>query len=120
MAGIIEKAEDYMSSARYRMMFWAIKLSEFLAVERGRLRLYELALQIVTDTTVSQKFRELPWTNAQAWNYSGPVISALGMDPDYVSAAATVAEQKATTLQNTMMSADGLPKQAWKSTRSQI
>jgi hypothetical protein len=42
------------------------------------------------------------------------------MDPDYVSAAATVAEQKATTLQNTMMSADGLPNQAWKSTRSQI
>jgi hypothetical protein len=34
------------------------------------------------------------------------------MDPVYVSPAAKVAEQKATALQNTMMSANGLPNQA--------
>jgi rubrerythrin len=112
MANIIEKAEDYMSSARISHEVLRDKLSEFLAVERGGLKLYELALQIATDAIVLQKFHEFREQTRKHETILLRVISALGMDPEYASPAAKVAEQKATALQNTMMSADGLPSPA--------
>jgi hypothetical protein len=58
MANIIEKAEDYVSSAAIDTSVLRNQLSEFLAVERGGLILYERALEIVADAQVSRKFRE--------------------------------------------------------------
>jgi rubrerythrin len=112
MASIIEKAEDYMSSARISREVLRDKLSEFLMVERGGLKLYELALQIITDVAVSEKFREFHDQTRKHETILLRVIGDLGMDPDYVSPAAKVAEQKATALQHTMMNADGLSSQA--------
>ena len=57
MANIIEKAEDYISSTKISRDVLREKLSEFLAVERGGVKLYEQALRIVTDTQVSQSFK---------------------------------------------------------------
>ena len=71
-------------------MFCAIKLSEFLAVERGGLSSMNLALQM-TDTTLSQKFREFPEQTRKHETILVRVVSALGMDPDY---AAKVAESR--------------------------
>jgi hypothetical protein len=48
MANIIEKAEDYVSSTTISMEMLRDKLSEFLAVERGGLKLYDEAIGIVT------------------------------------------------------------------------
>ena len=55
MANIIEKAEDYLSSAKISHEILRDKLSEFLAVEKGGLKLYEEALRIITDPEVSKK-----------------------------------------------------------------
>ena len=49
-----------------------------------------LALQM-TDTTVSQKFREFPEQTRKHETILVRVVSALGMDPDY---AAKVAEPR--------------------------
>jgi hypothetical protein len=90
MANINKKAEDYMSSARISHDVLRDKLSEFLAVERGGLSSMNLALQM-TDTTVSQKFREFPEQTRKHETILVRVVSALGMDPDY---AAKVAEPR--------------------------
>lgn len=58
MANIIEKAEDYVSTAKIDEEVLSDKLSEFLAVERGGIKLYERALEYVMDSAVSEKFRE--------------------------------------------------------------
>jgi rubrerythrin len=112
MANIIEKTEDYLSSARISHDVLRDKLSEFLAVEKGGLKLYELALQIVTDPVVSEKFREFREQTRKHETILIKVINTLGWDPEYVSPAAKVAEQKATALQDTMVNTDGLPSHA--------
>ena len=112
MANIIEKTEDYLSSASISRDMLREKLSEFLAVEQRGLKLYELALQIVIDPAVSQKFREFREQTRKHETILIRVISALGLDPEYVSPSAKLAQQKATALQNTMMSTDGLPSHA--------
>jgi len=112
MANILEKAEDYISSARISHDVLRDKLSEFLAVERGGLKLYELALQIVTDPTVSAKFREFRDQTRKHETILIRVMNSLGMDPGHMSPAARVAELKASALHQTMMSTDGLPPQA--------
>jgi hypothetical protein len=57
MADIIEKAEDYMGSASVSRDVLQDKLSECLAVERGGLKPYEHAIEIVSDPKVSDKFK---------------------------------------------------------------
>jgi rubrerythrin len=112
MANIIEKAEDYVSSARISMEMLTDKLSEFLAVERGGLKLYEEALRIVTDSEVSKKFELFREQTRKHESILLRVMEQLGMDPDYVSPAAKVAQQKASGLLSTMTSPDGLPSKA--------
>jgi len=112
MANIIEKAEDYVSSARILHEVLREKLSEYLAVEKGGLKLYERALQVVVDPEVSRKFHEFREQTRRHETILIRVMSALGMDPDYVSPGARLAAQKAAGLLKTMMETDGLPAQA--------
>lgn len=112
MANILEKAEDYVSSARISHAVLRDKLSEFLAVEKGGLKLYERALQVVIDPEVSRKFREFREQTRKHETILIRVMSALGMDPDYVSPGARMAAQKAAALLNTMTEANGLASQA--------
>jgi rubrerythrin len=112
VANIIEKAEDYVSSAKISHDVLRDKLSEFLAVERGGLKLYERALQIVKDSAVSQKFREFREQTRTHESILLRVISQLGMDPTYVSPGAKVAQEKAEALLNTMSETDGLAPKA--------
>jgi rubrerythrin len=109
MANIIEKAEDMMSSATISPEVLRDKLSEFLAVERGGISLYEQAVRIVKDPDVSGKFAEFLDQTRKHETILLRVMSALGIDPQYVSSAARIAEQKAHALLNTMRSSDGLP-----------
>ena len=102
MGNIVEKAEDYISSATISREVLRDKLSEFLMVERGGLKLYEQALQVVTDATVAAAFQEFREQTRKHESILLQVISGLGLDPDHISPGAKVAEQKATALQNTM------------------
>ena len=47
MANIVEKVEDYVTSESFSHSLLMDKLSEFLAVEKGGIKLYEAALRIV-------------------------------------------------------------------------
>jgi rubrerythrin len=102
MSSVIEKAEDYLTSARISREELRNKLSEFLAVEKGGLKLYEQALRIVVDPDVAKKFRVF---HKQTRNHEvilTRVIQALGMDPGYLSPGAKVATEKADALLKTM------------------
>jgi rubrerythrin len=112
MANIIEKAEDYVGSAKISKKVLHDKLSEFLAVERGGLKLYEAALRIVTDHEVSRKFHEFHEQTRNHETILLRVIGQLGMDPNYESPGAKVAQKKAHGLLSTMTSPDGLPAKA--------
>jgi rubrerythrin len=98
MAKIIEKAEDYMSSAKISHIVLRDKLSEFLAVEKGGLKLYEEALRIVTDQEISKKFRMFYDQTRKHETILLRVMQAFGMDPTYMSIGAKVATEKAEAL----------------------
>jgi rubrerythrin len=102
MAKIIEKAEDYMSSAKISHIVLRDKLSEFLAVEKGGLKLYEEALRIVTDPEISKKFRMFYDQTRKHETILLRVMQALGMDPTYMSIGAKVATEKTEALLKTM------------------
>jgi rubrerythrin len=112
MANIIEKAEDYVSSSTISMEVLGDKLSEFLEVERGGLKLYDEALRIVTDSQISQKFEVFREQTRKHESILIQVMEQLGIDPNYLSPAAKVAQQKANGLLSTMSSPDGLPSKA--------
>ena len=112
MSNVIEKAGDYLTSARISHEMLRDKLSEFLAVERGGLKLYEQALLLVSDPKVSQRFGEFLEQTRKHETIVISLMHQLGMDSSYVSPAAKVAEQKASALLQTMMSSDGLPPKA--------
>jgi rubrerythrin len=102
MAKIIEKAEDYMSSAKISHIVLRDKLSEFLAVEKGGLKLYEEALRIVTDQEISKKFRMFYDQTRKHETILLRVMQAFGMDPNYMSIGAKVATEKTEALLKTM------------------
>jgi rubrerythrin len=112
MANIIEKAEDYVSSATISMEMLRDKLSEFLAVERGGLKLYDEAIKIVNDSQVSKKFEVFRDQTRKHETILMRVMEQLGMDGAYLSPAAKVAQQKANGLLSTMTSPDGLHSKA--------
>ena len=116
MANVIEKAEDYLSSATISHEMLQHKLSEFLAVERGGLKLYEQALRIVSDSDLRKKFSEFRDQTRKHETILIRVIHALGMDPAYLSPSAKLATEKADALLKTMRTAY-LPSPP-KSTRS--
>lgn len=84
------------------------KLSEFLAVERGGIKLYQAALQIVQDRQVSEKFQEFFEQTKKHEAILTRVIRELGGDPERVSPGAAMAEKKAKALLDTMTNSDGL------------
>jgi rubrerythrin len=86
------------------------KLSEFLAVEKGGLKLYDQALQMVSDHDVRKKFSEFRDQTRKHETLLTRVIQKLGMDPSYISQGAKVATEKAEGLLKTMR--DGLPVQS--------
>jgi rubrerythrin len=112
MANIIEKAEDYVSSATISMEVLRDKLSEFLAVERGGLKLYDEAVRIVTDPQISKQFEVFRDQTRRHETILMQVMEQLGLDVRYLSPAAKVAQQKANGLLSTMTSPDGFPSKA--------
>ena len=106
MANVIEKAEDYLSSATISHEMLRDKLSEFLAVEKGGLKLYEQALRIVSDADLEKRFSEFREQTRKHEAILIRVIKALGMDPAYLSPGAKLANEKADALLKTMR--DGL------------
>jgi rubrerythrin len=103
MANMLEKAEDYMSSAKISHVVLRDKLSEFLAVEQGGLKLYEEALRIVSDPEISKKFRLFYEQTRKHETILLRVMQAFGMDPTYMSIGAKVATEKAEALLKTMI-----------------
>ena len=57
MAEILEKVKDYTTSADINRALLMDKLSEFLAVEKGGVKLYEVAIQQVRNPDVLNRFR---------------------------------------------------------------
>jgi rubrerythrin len=112
MANIVEKAEDYISSAKIDVSVLRDQLSEFLAVERGGVMLYERALEIVVDAEVRRQFNEFLAQTRKHETILLRVISALGLDPTYMSAGAKLADKKARSLLATMTDVDGLSSRA--------
>ncbi|MBV8451637.1 MAG: DUF892 family protein [Deltaproteobacteria bacterium] len=102
MSSIVEKAEDYLTSAKISREMLYDKLSEFLAVEKGGLKLYEEALRIVTDQEVAEKFRTFKEQTRKHESILMRLMQELGMDPAHVSSGAKVATEKAEALLKTM------------------
>jgi len=102
MANVIEKAEDYLSSATISHEMLRDKLSEFLAVEKGGLKLYERALQNVHDPEVVNKFTTFREQTRKHESILIRVMQKLGMDPEYMSNGARLATEKAEALLKTM------------------
>jgi rubrerythrin len=101
-SSVVEKAEDYLTSAKISREKLYDKLSEFLAVEKGGLKLYEEALRILTDQEVAKKFRTFKERTRKHESILIRVVQELGMDPAYVSSGAKVATEKAEALLKTM------------------
>jgi rubrerythrin len=108
MSQIIEKVEDYVSSSSISHEMLLNKLSEFLAVEKGGVKLYETALQIVQDSEVSAKLSEFLDQTRKHETILIRLIRDLGGDPEWMSPGARLAEQKAQALLSTMTHPDGL------------
>ena len=112
MANVIEKVGDYLTSASVSREVLRDKLSEFLAVERGGIKLYDQALCMVNDPAVSEKFIQFRDQTRKHEAILLLVMATLGIESIYKSPAAIVAEEKATGLLNTMISRNGLSAEA--------
>jgi rubrerythrin len=108
MAQLMDKLKDYTTSANIRRSLLMDKLSEFLAVERGGVKLYETAIQQVTDAEVLNRFREFYQQTRKHVEILSRVIISLGGDPTYMSPGAKMAEEKAQALLSTMAQSDGM------------
>jgi rubrerythrin len=84
MTNVIEKAEDYLSSATTSREVLRDRLSEFLAIEKGGLKLYEQALRIVSDSDLRKKFSEFRDQTRKHETILISVIHEQGMDPAYL------------------------------------
>ena len=102
MSSIVEKAEDYMTSAKISREMLCDKLSEFLAVEKGGIKLYEEALRLVMDQEVADRFRTFREQTRKHETILMRIMQELGMDPTYVSPGAKLATEKAEALLKTM------------------
>ena len=108
MAETMEKLKDFTTSANIKGPLLMDKLSEFLTVERGGVKLYQLATQQVRDPEVLNRFREFYEQTRKHVDILSRVIAALGGDPKYMSPAAKLAEEKAEALLKTMTQLDGM------------
>lgn len=78
------------------------KLSEFLAVEAGGLRLYEAALQILPGIEVLSRFDGFYSQTRKHEMMLREMISALGGDPDYLSPEAEHEQEKVDSMLHSM------------------
>ena len=108
MAEMMEKVKDYTTSANIKRPLLMEKLSEFLAVEKGGVKLYEAAIQQVRNRDVLNRFREFYQQTRRHVEILTRVITSLGGDPMQMSAGARVAEEKAQALLKTMTVSDGM------------
>jgi rubrerythrin len=107
MAEIIEKVEDYVTRESFSHEMLMDKLSEFLAVEKGGVQLYEAALRVVQNEEVRNKFREFLAQTRKHEEILTRVINQLGGNPSEMSASAKIAEKKAKALLETMDASNG-------------
>jgi rubrerythrin len=110
---LTEKIKDYTTSARFAPGLLMDKLSEFLTVEKGGVKLYQQAIQLVRDPEVLDKFREFYEQTKRHEEILTNVIRSLDGDPTYMSRGARLAQAKAESLLSTMTMSDGVsPKEA--------
>lgn len=102
MANVVEKAADYLQYAAISPSHLKDKLSEFLMVEKGGIKLYQKALQIVKDAKVKERFQVFYEQTRKHEQILTKVMRELKIDPSYVSPGARLAEQKAEGLLKTM------------------
>jgi rubrerythrin len=113
MANVIEKAGDYVSSATISMEMLHDKLSEFLAVERGGLKLHDEAIRIVTDPQVSKQFEVFLDQTRRHESILIQVMEQLGLDPRYLSPPPkSLNKRRANGLLSTMTSPERLATKA--------
>src|SRR5437763_889005 len=108
MAEIVEKLKDYTTSVNIGHNLLMDKLSEFLAVEKGGVKLYQTAIQQVRDTDVLNRFREFYDQTRKHVEILSRVITSLGGNPMHMSDGAKVAETKAEALLRSMTQSDGM------------
>jgi len=108
MAEMVETVKDYTTSANIKRPLLMERLSEFLAVEKGGVKLYEAAIQQVRNPDVLNRFREFYQQTRRHVEILTRVITSLGGDPMHMSARARVAEEKAQALLKTMTVSDGM------------
>ena len=84
------------------------KLSEFLMVEEGGLRLYTVAAERCTTPTLKSKYQEFGRQTAHHREVLVKAITQLGGDPNYVSPAARLVQYKAAKLLEACLQVDGL------------
>ena len=108
MSEITETVKDYFTSTNFKRDELMDKLSEFLAVERGGIKLYEAALKHVHDREVKEKFHEFHQQTIRHEQILTNIIEKLGGKPSHKSAGAKIAEQKANALLKTMHETKGM------------
>ena len=107
MSDIVETVKDYFTSTTFKRDELMDKLSEFLTVERGGVKLYEAAIKLVRNREVKDKFREFHKQTMRHEEILTGIIRKLGGKPAYKSTGAKVAEAKANALLKTMTNTMG-------------
>ena len=102
MSEIKETVKDYFTSADFKPEEVMDKLSEFLTVEEGGVKLYEAALKLVHNREVKEKFHEFHQQTMRHVEILTHVIEKLGGNPSYKSSGAKIADDKAKALLKTM------------------
>ena len=108
MSEITETVKDYFTSSEFKREEIMDKLSEFLTVEEGGVKLYEAALKHVHDRDVKEKFHEFHSQTIRHVEILTNIITKLGGKPSYKSAGAKIANEKATALLKTMNETNGM------------
>jgi len=102
MAELTEMVKDFFTDSRIEMETMHNLLSEFLAVEKGGQKLYEKALQLISNAEVRTKFRDFLDQTVEHQRILTAVIEQLGGNPRMVSPTAKIAAKKAQGLLATM------------------
>jgi rubrerythrin len=107
MSEITETVKDYITTSSFKRDELMDKLSEFVTVERGGIKLYEAALKLVRNREVKDKFRVFHKQTVRHEEILTRIIEELGGKPGYKSMGAKLAEAKANALLKTMTSTTG-------------
>ena len=108
MSEIAETVQDYFTTSSFKRDELMDKLSEFLTVERGGIKLYEAALKRVQNREVKEKFHQFHQQTIRHEQILTHIIEKLGGKPAYKSAGAKLAEAKAKALLKTMTESKGM------------